>query len=286
LLGILVILWLGLSLLSGGSETRKDFARLSEILLPGMTGETEIAPSLSEGILEGERREADLKRIASGRGQLAMIAKQIFDQRNVAAGIVSEGAAALGTALRGRMENSMAEGGKQTKGPSTGDGKILEGLAGFLKQGVNTVKLFADMQTRVAALVELAPRYGPRPAQDFAVDVNFAEQEPGPFEKLMGQVHSDGGKQQLWLTQRQSPQLHDCIVVVRLVRPNAASLLHGYYVPDWQKGESKTVEFTTGFTGDSDPAVNRVIFQFFAREITSPKMEISRTGNAWPYFKQ
>lgn len=102
----------------------------------------------------------------------------------------------------------------------------------------------------------------------------------------MGQVHSDAGKQRIWLTQRQAAGLHNCFVVVRLVRPNAASFLHCYFVREWRKGESKTVEFTTGFAGDSDPAVNRVVFQVFANELCSPKMETSRKGNAWPYIKQ
>ena len=284
--GVLVVGWLGISLLPGARESRKDFARLCEMVLPSMAGGTEIIPSGAERLLDAKRRETDLVRIASGHGELSRIAQQLLDQKKAALGILSEGSSALATGIRGGIENSMAERSQKATGPSSGDAKIWEGVVGLLKQGINTAKLAGDVQTIGVSLAKLAPRFSRNPDDDFAVDGSFSEEAPGPFEKLVGQVHSDGGVQQLWLTQRQSKLLHDCVIVVRLIRPNAESFLHCYFIREWRQGEGKTAVFTTGFAGDSDPAVNRVAFQIFAREQTSPEMQISRTGSAWPYFKQ
>lgn len=173
-----MIVRLGLSLLSGGGDSRKDFSRLSEILLPGMTGEAEIEPSFSENLLESKRREADLQRIAAGNGELGKIAQQIFKQRQVAHGIASDGAAALGTVVRGGIENSMSDGKKRANGPSSGDAKVLQGLVGVLKQGFSAVELFADMQSRFAAMAELAPRYSPRQLEDFDIDMVSPNRSP------------------------------------------------------------------------------------------------------------
>lgn len=279
------IVFIGRSHRANKDDSPDDFARLCEIILLPMPSQeaNNVAPTAAEQGLAVEEIQRDLQRIADNGLVLAEIARERQQVAATAKTVFNDVGNAVATGLTGLVKSELSD---KIDPPDSGQKEMWEGAKGFGKQMLNVYDLDQKIDITRLKLAKLAARFSAAESPQTPLAIEFTEEQPGFWEKLKDEVHADDGKQTLRISHGMHQTLHNCVVSVRLVTPAGKSFAHHYYIKSWVPGEHRMVQFdTSAFLGETDEAVSLVQIQVFARELTTPLQEITRSTPSWPYTK-
>jgi hypothetical protein len=155
--------------------------------------------------------------------------------------------------------------------------KALKATAALAEAFASFQKILADRQVLAVRLADLAPEFsGPK--------------SDSPQVKIVMAEHKDGiifvdTNTRLALVNTSKQALTNCVVAVRFSDAGGKSSLSLYFVPEWQAGETRAVNFADDdYPRQTVENIERVDVQLWSTESSAPSMILKKPSAGWPEF--